>query len=119
MFRTGPTSAGQTCFDLAFGVLTAPPPRPGPELRQAPLNSSSGAAYKLVCYYTSWSQYREGDGSCFPDAVDPLLCTHIIYSFANISDNEIDTWEWNDETLYGTLNSLKSRSGHGRGWAGT
>lgn len=70
----------------------------------------SCAAYKLVCYYTSWSQYREGDGSCLPDAVDPLLCTHIIYSFANISDNEIDTWEWNDETLYGTLNSLKSRN---------
>ncbi|XP_019493682.1 PREDICTED: chitinase-3-like protein 1 [Hipposideros armiger] len=70
----------------------------------------SCAAYKLVCYYTSWSQYREGDGSCFPDAVDPFLCTHVIYSFANISDNEIDTWEWNDVTLYGTLNTLKSRN---------
>ncbi|ELR59144.1 Chitinase-3-like protein 1, partial [Bos mutus] len=34
---------------------------------------SSGAAYKLICYYTSWSQYREGDGSCFPDAIDPFL----------------------------------------------
>ncbi|XP_023564402.1 chitinase-3-like protein 1 [Octodon degus] len=67
-------------------------------------------AYKLVCYYTSWSQYREGDGSCFPDAIDPFLCTHIIYSFANISNNEIDTWEWNDVELYGTLNSLKSRN---------
>ncbi|KAB1258854.1 Chitinase-3-like protein 1 [Camelus dromedarius] len=67
-------------------------------------------AYKLVCYYTSWSQYREGDGSCFPDAIDPFLCTHIIYSFANISNNEIDTWEWNDVTLYNTLNALKSRN---------
>ncbi|CAO2636962.1 Chitinase-3-like protein 1, partial [Lemmus lemmus] len=55
----------------------------------------SGSAYKLVCYYTNWSQYREGDGSCFPDAIDHFLCTHIIYSFANISNNEIDTWEWN------------------------
>ncbi|XP_050003834.1 chitinase-3-like protein 1 isoform X2 [Alexandromys fortis] len=68
------------------------------------------SAYKLVCYYTSWSQYREGDGSCFPDAIDHLLCTHIIYSFANISNNEIDTWEWNDVTLYGTLNALKTRN---------
>ncbi|KAM6165218.1 chitinase-3-like protein 1 [Erethizon dorsatum] len=67
-------------------------------------------AYKLVCYYTNWSQYREGDGSCFPDAIDPFLCTHIIYSFANISNDEIDTWEWNDVTLYGTLNSLKNRN---------
>nr|XP_033712596.1 chitinase-3-like protein 1 [Tursiops truncatus] len=68
-----------------------------------------GAAYKLICYYTSWSQYREGDGSCFPDAIDPFLCTHIIYSFANISNNAIDTWEWNDVTLYDTLNTLKNR----------
>ncbi|XP_014649614.1 PREDICTED: chitinase-3-like protein 1 isoform X1 [Ceratotherium simum simum] len=70
----------------------------------------SCTAYKLVCYYTSWSQYREGDGSCFPDAIDPFLCTHVIYSFANISHNEIDTWEWNDVTLYDTLNALKSRN---------
>ncbi|XP_062970508.1 chitinase-3-like protein 1 [Cynocephalus volans] len=68
------------------------------------------SAYKLVCYYTSWSQYREGDGSCFPDAIDPFLCTHIVYSFANISNNEIDTWEWNDVTLYDTLNALKNRN---------
>lgn len=65
-----------------------------------------------MCYYTNWSQYREGDGSCFPDAIDHFLCTHIIYSFANISNNEIDTWEWNDVTLYGTLNALKTRWGH-------
>lgn len=70
----------------------------------------SCTAYKLVCYYTSWSQYREGDGSCLPDAIDPFLCTHIIYSFANISHDEIDTWEWNDVTLYDTLNTLKSRN---------
>ncbi|XP_051003382.1 chitinase-3-like protein 1 [Acomys russatus] len=68
------------------------------------------SAYKLVCYYTNWSQYREGGGSCFPDAIDRSLCTHIIYSFANISNNEIDTWEWNDVTLYGTLNALKTRN---------
>lgn len=72
----------------------------------------SCSAYKLVCYYTSWSQYREGDGSCFPDAIDPFLCTHVIYSFANISNDEIDTWEWNDVTLYDTLNTLKDRLGH-------
>ncbi|KAM7050344.1 chitinase-3-like protein 1 isoform 2-T2 [Molossus nigricans] len=70
----------------------------------------SCAAYRLVCYYTSWSQYREGAGSCFPDAIDPFLCTHVIYSFANISHDEIDTWEWNDVTLYDTLNALKTRN---------
>ncbi|EFB22175.1 hypothetical protein PANDA_015006, partial [Ailuropoda melanoleuca] len=68
------------------------------------------SAYKLVCYYTNWSQYRDGFGSCFPDAIDPFLCTHVIYSFANISSNEINTWEWNDVTLYKTLNTLKNRN---------
>ncbi|KAK2497790.1 hypothetical protein MC885_017828 [Smutsia gigantea] len=72
--------------------------------------AQTGSAYKLVCYYTSWSQYREGDGSCFPDAIDPFLCTHVVYSFANISNDEIDTWEWNDVTLYDTLNTLKDRN---------
>ncbi|KAF3823198.1 hypothetical protein GH733_010634 [Mirounga leonina] len=75
-----------------------------------PQTSSPDSAYKLVCYYTSWSQYRDGFGSCYPDAIDPFLCTHVIYSFANISNNEIDTWEWNDVTLYNTLNMLKNRN---------
>lgn len=68
------------------------------------------SAYKLVCYYTNWSQYREGEGRCLPDAISRFLCTHIIYSFANISDNELDTWEWNDATLYGMLNAHKTRN---------
>lgn len=80
-----------------------------------PTRVSIGAAYKLVCYYTSWSQYREGAASCFPDAIDPFLCTHVIYSFANISNDELDTWEWNDVTLYDTLNALKTRLGQGGG----
>ncbi|XP_004685323.1 PREDICTED: chitinase-3-like protein 1 [Condylura cristata] len=70
----------------------------------------SCSTYKLVCYYTSWAQYRKGEGSCFPDAVDPFLCTHVIYSFANISNNELDTWEWDDVTLYSTLNALRNRN---------
>ncbi|XP_055966714.1 chitinase-3-like protein 1 [Sorex fumeus] len=70
----------------------------------------SCSAYKLVCYYTNWSQYRRGEGSFLPDAIDPSLCTHVIYSFANISNNEIDIWEWNDETLYESLNRLKARN---------
>lgn len=32
------------------------------------------------------------------------------YSFANISNNEIDIYEWNDVTLYGMLNALKNRN---------
>lgn len=92
----------------------AQPEAPSPVLaRASPQTSPPGSAYKLVCYYSNWSQYRDGLGSCFPDAIDPFLCTHVIYSFANISNNELDTWEWNDVTLYDTLNMLKLRLGPG------
>lgn len=70
----------------------------------------SCSAYKLVCYYTSWSQYRPGDGSCLPNAIEPSLCTHVIYSFANVTNNKIDIWEWNDEMMYEHLNGLKKRN---------
>ncbi|XP_065259490.1 chitinase-3-like protein 1 [Emys orbicularis] len=43
------------------------------------------SAYKLVCYFTNWAQARRG-ALC-----PPHLCTHLIYAFANISENEITT----------------------------
>ncbi|XP_043818440.1 chitinase-3-like protein 2 [Dromiciops gliroides] len=69
-----------------------------------------GSAYKLVCYFTNWAQYRAGLGYFIPDAIEPHLCTHLIYSFANISNNMITTMEWNDATLYHTFNDLKKRN---------
>ncbi|XP_034978000.1 chitinase-3-like protein 1 [Zootoca vivipara] len=62
---------------------------------------------KLVCYFTSWSQYRETSGRFVADQIDPNLCTHVIYAFANISGNRLVPGEWNDATTYGTLNQLK------------
>ncbi|KAJ6659926.1 hypothetical protein lerEdw1_018382 [Lerista edwardsae] len=64
--------------------------------------------YKLVCYFTNWSQYRKAHGSFVSDAIDPNLCTHVIYAFANVQEGEITTTEWNDATTYENLNSLKS-----------
>ncbi|XP_051854098.1 chitinase-3-like protein 2 isoform X1 [Antechinus flavipes] len=69
-----------------------------------------GSAYKLVCYFTNWAQYRAGLGYFIPDAIDPQLCTHLIYSFATISKNKITPEEWNDITLYHTFNDLKKRN---------
>ncbi|KAI0233848.1 Chitotriosidase-1, partial [Lamellibrachia satsuma] len=66
-----------------------------------------------VCYYTNWSQYRNGNGKFFPEDVDPSLCSHIVFSFASMSGNKLTTYEWNDETMlvshteYGRLNQLK------------
>ena len=42
-----------------------------------------------------------------PENVDPCLCTHIIYAFAGMTNNQITTIEWNDETLYVGISCLK------------
>ncbi|XP_074046175.1 chitinase-3-like protein 2 [Macrotis lagotis] len=68
-----------------------------------------GSAYNLVCYFTNWSQYRAGLGYFTPEIIDPHLCTHLIYSFANISNNQI-TPEWNDISFYHPFNDLKKRN---------
>ncbi|KAF4093719.1 hypothetical protein AMELA_G00005120 [Ameiurus melas] len=63
---------------------------------------------QLACYFTNWSQYRPGAGKYTPANVDPFMCTHLIYAFSMINHaNELVTYEWNDETLYQSFNSLK------------
>ncbi|XP_064162097.1 acidic mammalian chitinase-like [Anguilla rostrata] len=63
---------------------------------------------KLVCYFSNWSQYRPGIGKFTSVDVDPFLCTHVIFTLATIKDNQITTIEWNDESQYKSLNSLKT-----------
>ncbi|KAM6456735.1 acidic mammalian chitinase-like [Liasis olivaceus] len=71
------------------------------------LNLQLGSAYKLVCYVTNWDQYRAGPAKFTPDNIDPFLCTHLIFAFAGMDNNQITTIEWNDEILYRKLNALK------------
>ncbi|XP_067863655.1 acidic mammalian chitinase-like isoform X2 [Heptranchias perlo] len=71
-----------------------------------------GSAYRLVCYFTNRAQYRPGASRYMPDDVDPCLCTHLIYAFAGMNNNKIITTEWNDVTLYKSLNALKNRNGN-------
>ncbi|CAH1258832.1 CHIT1 [Branchiostoma lanceolatum] len=69
--------------------------------------------YKRVCYHTNWSQYRPGIGKFFPEDIDSSLCTHIIYSFAKMVGNQLQAFEWNDESepwmrgMYERFNDLK------------
>jgi GH18 family chitinase len=35
--------------------------------------------FVIGCYFTNWSQYRQGPGYFIPS-----LCTHLYYAFANI-----------------------------------
>ncbi|KAL7985301.1 hypothetical protein Chor_003871 [Crotalus horridus] len=73
------------------------------------LNLQFGSAYKLVCYVTNWAQYRQEPAKFTPDNIDPFLCTHLIFAFADLENNQIKTREWNDVTLYRELNALKDR----------
>ncbi|XP_053406596.1 probable chitinase 10 [Mercenaria mercenaria] len=66
--------------------------------------------YKTVCYFTNWAQYRPGPGKYLPRDIDPNLCTHLIYSFAKLENNELALTEWNDEDLYAEFNGLKSQN---------
>ncbi|KAM9759182.1 chitinase, acidic.1 [Menidia menidia] len=64
---------------------------------------------RLVCHMTNWAQYRPTSGKFVPENVDPFLCTHVVYGLATLNSfNQIVPIEWNDEQLYGSLNSLKS-----------
>uniref|UniRef100_A0A452J628 Acidic mammalian chitinase n=1 Tax=Gopherus agassizii TaxID=38772 RepID=A0A452J628_9SAUR len=67
-----------------------------------------GSAYKLVCYFSNWSQYRPEPAKYFPNNVDPNLCTHLIYAFATMNQNKIAPYEWNDEDrLFPEFQALK------------
>nr|BAV14502.1 chitinase [Lymnaea stagnalis] len=68
---------------------------------------------RRVCYHTNWSQYRPEPGKFMPENIDPFLCTHIIYSFAKLANNQLAAFEWNDEDtdwakgLYSKFTDLK------------
>ncbi|CAF4743829.1 unnamed protein product, partial [Rotaria sp. Silwood2] len=51
----------------------------------------------IICYYTNWSQYRDGSARFYPENVDINLCTHIIDAFTKLDNDHISPYEWNDE----------------------
>ncbi|XP_010829152.1 PREDICTED: chitinase-3-like protein 2 [Bison bison bison] len=69
-----------------------------------------GCAYKLVCYFTNWSQDRQEPGKFTLESTDPFLCSHLIYSFASISNNKVIIKDKNEAKLYQTINSLKTKN---------
>ncbi|XP_001381999.2 acidic mammalian chitinase-like [Monodelphis domestica] len=69
-----------------------------------------GATFKLVCYFTNWSQYRPDPAKYMPENVDPCMCTHLIYAFATMSNNKIAPYEWNDDVLYPRFQALKQHN---------
>ena len=41
----------------------------------------------LVCYYSSWANYRRGTGRLAVEDLDPHLCTHLVYGKISESTN--------------------------------
>ncbi|XP_029007459.1 acidic mammalian chitinase-like [Betta splendens] len=74
------------------------------------LHVQLGSSYILSCYFTNWGQYRPGAGKYFPTNVDPCLCDHLIYAFAGMNNNMIQTYEWDDVKLYGEFQALKNQN---------
>nr|XP_018905689.1 PREDICTED: probable chitinase 3 [Bemisia tabaci]XP_018905690.1 PREDICTED: probable chitinase 3 [Bemisia tabaci] len=74
-------------------------------------NADSG--YKVVCYYTNWSQYRPKIGKFLPEDIEPDLCTHVIFAFGWLKKGKLSSFESNDETrdgkigLYDRIKNLK------------
>ncbi|KAH9512999.1 hypothetical protein Btru_035553 [Bulinus truncatus] len=69
---------------------------------------SASSALRTVCYYTNWSQYRDGRGKFVPENIDAQLCTHILYAFAKPEGNQIKPYEWNDDDMYARVMALKN-----------
>ncbi|KAK5645959.1 hypothetical protein RI129_004423 [Pyrocoelia pectoralis] len=72
------------------------------------------ARSKLVCYYSSWSVYRSGNGAFNVEDIDPHLCTHLIYAFIGIdatgSIRILDSWNDIDKGAFRRFNELKSKN---------
>lgn len=69
--------------------------------------------YKVVCYYTNWSQYRVKLGKFLPEDIPADLCTHIIFAFGWLKKGKLSSFEGNDETkdgvpgFYARITNLK------------
>ncbi|KRT85583.1 glycoside hydrolase, partial [Oryctes borbonicus] len=69
--------------------------------------------YKVVCYYTNWSQYRPKTAKFTPEDIIPDLCTHVIFAFGWLKKGKLSSYESNDETkdgkigLYDRIDNLK------------
>lgn len=64
----------------------------------------------MMCYYSRWSLDRAAGGKISIENIDPCLCTHLVYAFAGLSeDNRIKPLGEEIEEIerYKELNSLR------------
>ncbi|KAH8272148.1 hypothetical protein KR018_004032, partial [Drosophila ironensis] len=68
-------------------------------------SSIENVNFKVVCYFTNWAWYRQGNGKFLPEDIDADLCTHIVYGFAvlnreNLTIQPHDSWADLDNKFY-------------------
>ncbi|XP_031701638.1 chitinase-3-like protein 1 [Anarrhichthys ocellatus] len=69
----------------------------------------TGSSSRLVCYYNSEAGNREGDGKFSISEIDPNKCTHLIYAFSDINNqNELVHSNAADLQHYQAFNELKT-----------
>lgn len=76
--------------------------------------SDAGAEYKVVCYFTNWAWYRQGDGKFLPEHIDDQLCSHIVYGFAVLNRDKLtiqphDSWADLDNNFYERVVAYKKK----------
>lgn len=61
----------------------------------APEAVADGATKNQVflCYWGSWSHYRDGVGKFSVDNIDASLCTHLVYAFAKLDNGVIAAFD--------------------------
>jgi GH18 family chitinase len=73
---------------------------------------ASEQKFKIVCYFSNWGKRdlykkmlntfsllamkRPGGGSMTPEDIDPCLCTHVIYAFSEMDNNQLTPMEKHD-----------------------
>ncbi|XP_058056417.1 probable chitinase 10 [Anopheles bellator] len=77
-------------------------------------NLVDGETYKVVCYFTNWAWYRQGNGKYLPEDIDPELCTHIVYGFAVLDREGLtikphDSWADIDNRFYERVVEFKKK----------
>jgi len=57
----------------------------------------TGRSSQLFCYYSSYAQNRPDAGKFLPEDINADLCTHIIFTFADIMQGtKLKASGWND-----------------------
>ncbi|XP_028966665.1 probable chitinase 10 [Galendromus occidentalis] len=56
---------------------------------------------RVICYFTNWATKRRGRGRFEPVNIDPMKCSHIVYAFAGIKDNQLVPTEEKDDIIEG------------------